>query len=191
MVLTFQYLKKVIIISSLGKLTFVFPFPRAMFVKFGIIKKLMLRVYKKLFYSDFLMGKSFGKSFCWWESCRFKWNTNETLRKLYSKKKVKCNYWQPPWQNDKIKKCLRKRWKLSKCYYKHGQKKEDQEKLPAKTAFCTEEILKTKSDYILRMTNRLNDPKAAPETYKKIPSKGRYRYISPYLLTVNLFQTFV
>ena len=64
MVLTFQYLKKVIIISSLGKLTFVFPFPRAMFVKFGIIKKLMLRVYKKLFYSDFLMGKSFRKSFC-------------------------------------------------------------------------------------------------------------------------------
>ena len=191
MVLTFQYLKKVIIISSLGKLTFVFPFPRAMFVKFGIIKKLMLRVYKKLFYSDFLMGKSFRKSFCWWESCRFKWNTNETLRKLYSKKKVKCNYWQPPWQNDKIKKCLKKRWKLSKCYYKHGQKKEDQEKLPAKAAFCTEEILKTKSDYILRMTNRLNDLKAAPETYKKIPSKGRYRYISPYLLTVNLFQTFV
>ena len=77
---------------------------------------------------------------------------------------------------------------MSKCYYKHGQKKEDQEKLPTKAAFCTEEILKTKSDYMLRMTNRLNDPKAAPETYKKIPSKGRYRYISIYNISIYLRQ---
>ena len=49
MVLTFQYLKNIIIISFLGKITFAFPFPRAMFVRFGIIEKQMLRVYKKLF----------------------------------------------------------------------------------------------------------------------------------------------
>ena len=47
--LTFQYLKNFIIILFLGKLTFVFPFLRVMFVKFGIMEKLMLRVYKKLF----------------------------------------------------------------------------------------------------------------------------------------------
>ena len=49
MVLTFQYLKNAIIISFLGKITTAFPFPRAMFVKFGIIEKQMLRVYKTLF----------------------------------------------------------------------------------------------------------------------------------------------
>ena len=47
MLLTFQYLKNVIIISFLRKLTSVFPFPPATFVKFEIIEKLMLRVYKK------------------------------------------------------------------------------------------------------------------------------------------------
>ena len=36
----------VIIISFLGKLIFVFPFTRAIFVKSGIIEKLMLIVYK-------------------------------------------------------------------------------------------------------------------------------------------------
>ena len=36
--------------------------------------------------------------------------------------------------NNKIKKCFRGRSKLTKLYYKHGQKKEDQEKLQAKAA---------------------------------------------------------
>ena len=94
---------------------------------------------------------------------------NETLMNIFRNyspnKKVKCNYCQPPWMNDKIKKCLRERSKLAKFYYKHGQKKEDQEKLQAKAAYCTEEILKAKNDYILRMTSKLNDLKAAPQTY--------------------------
>ena len=55
------------------------------------------------------------------------------------------------------------RSKLTKFYYKHG-KKEDQEKLQAKAAYCTEEILKVKNDFILRMTSKLNDPKASPKT---------------------------
>ena len=44
-------------------------------------------------------------------------------------------------------------------------KKEDKEKLQAKAAYCTEEILKAKNDHILRMTSKLNNPKAAPKTY--------------------------
>ena len=43
--------------------------------------------------------------------------------------------------NDKVKRCLKERTKLSKFYYKNGQKKEDQEKLEAKAAYCTEQIL--------------------------------------------------
>ena len=57
---------------------------------------------------------------------------NETLMNIFRNyipnKKFKCNYCQPPWMNDKIKKCLRERSKLTKSYYKYGQKK-DQEKL--------------------------------------------------------------
>ena len=52
---------------------------------------------------------------------------NETLMNIFRnyipKKKVKCNYCQSPWMNDKIKKCLRERSKLIKFCYKHGQKK--------------------------------------------------------------------
>ena len=44
--------------------------------------------------------------------------------------------------NDKVKRCLKERTKLTKFYYKNGQKKEDQEKLEAKAAYCTEQILR-------------------------------------------------
>ena len=79
-----------------GKISIRISLPLSYVREVRYYKKLMLRVYKKLFYSldflsyysiDFLMGQSFRKSFCWWESCRFKWNTNETFWKLYSKKK--------------------------------------------------------------------------------------------------------
>ena len=42
---------------------------------------------------------------------------------------------------------------------------EDKEKLEAKAAYCTEQIMKTKNDYTQRMTNKLNDPKVTPKTY--------------------------
>ena len=93
---------------------------------------------------------------------------NKTLMVFFQNyipnKKFKCNYCQPPWMNEKIKKCLRERSKLTKFYYKYV-KKEDQEKLQAKAAYCTEEILKAKNDYILRLTSKFNDPKAALKTY--------------------------
>ena len=89
---------------------------------------------------------------------------NETLMNIFRNyipdKKFKCNYCQPLWMNNKIKKCLRERSKLTKFYY--IIKKEDQEKLQAKGAYCTEEILKAKNDYILKMTTKLNKPKTVP-----------------------------
>ena len=54
--------------------------------------------------------------------------------------------------------------KLTKFYYQNGQKNEDQEKLQAKAAYYTEEILKAKNDYVRRMTGKLNDPKATSKT---------------------------
>ena len=60
--------------------------------------------------------------------------------------------------NGIIKRYLKVRTKSTKSYYKIGQRKEDQEKLEAKATYCNEQILKVKNDYILRMTNKLNDP---------------------------------
>ena len=45
----------------------------------------------------------------------------------------------------------REKTKLTKFYYKNRQRKEDQEKLEAKDAYCTEQILKAKNDYILNL----------------------------------------
>ena len=65
-------------------------------------------------------------------------------------KKIKFNHRQPPWMNDKIKRSLKERTKLTKFHYKNGQGREEQEKLEAKTAYCTEQILKANNDYILK-----------------------------------------
>ena len=134
---------------------------------------------------------------------------NETLMNIFrnyiANKKIKRNYCQPPRMNDKIKKCLRERSKLTKFYYKHGQKKkEDQEKVQAKAACCIEEILKAKNDYILRMTSKLNDPKTSPKAYwpilnqflynKKIPLIPPFfvnkKSISDFRVKTNLFNGF-
>ena len=107
--------------------------------------------------------------------------------------------------NDKIKKCLRERSKLTKFCHKHGQKKEDQGKLHAKAVYYTEEILKAKKNYsIVRMTSKLNNPKAAPKTHlpilnqflynKKMPSMPSFLvnniFLSDFCVKANLFNDF-
>ena len=110
-----HYLKNAIIISFLAKSTFEFPFPRAMFVKCGIIVALILKIYKKVF--RILIGKRlFGNL-----SVNRKVDLlNETLLNIFRNyipnKKIKFNYCQPPWMNDNIKRCLKERSKLSKMH---------------------------------------------------------------------------
>ena len=72
-----------------------------------------------------------------------------------------------------------------------AKKKKNQEKLQAKAACCTEEILKAKSDYILRMTSKLKDPNTAPKTYWSILNQFLYTINTSYLLIINLLQIFV
>ena len=97
---------------------------------------------------------------------------NETLLNIFRNcipnKKIKFNYCQPLWMNDDIKRCLKGRSKLTKFFYKNGQKREDKGKLEAKSTYCAEQIMKAKNDYTQRMANKLNDPKAAPKTYWSI-----------------------
>ena len=69
---------------------------------------------------------------------------NESLMNYFPSQKVKCNYCQAIWVNDKMKKGLIKRSKLTKFYYKHDQKV-DQNKLQAKAACCIlDQKVKTK-----------------------------------------------
>ena len=116
---------------------------------------------------------------------------NETLLNIFRNyipnKKIKFNYCQPPWMNDNKKRCLKEKSVLTKLFYKNGQKREDKEKLEAKAAYCTEQIMKAKNDYTQRMTNKLNDPKAAPKTYWSILNRFLYNKKIPavYPLLVN------
>ena len=52
---------------------------------------------------------------------------NEILLNIFRNytpnKKIKCDYPQPPWKTNNIKRSLTERSKLTKCYYKNGQKK--------------------------------------------------------------------
>ena len=51
---------------------------------------------------------------------------NKTLLNIYRNytpnKKIKCDYCQPPWMTDNIKKSLKERSKLTKIFYKNGQR---------------------------------------------------------------------
>ena len=52
--------------------------------------------------------------------------------------------------NDTVKRCLKERTKLTKFFHKNDQRKDNQEKLGPKAAY--EQILKAKSDYVLKMS---------------------------------------
>ena len=69
-----------------------------------------------------------------------------------------------------IKRYLKEHSKLTKCYYKNGQKKKDYEKLLEQCSDCTKEILEVKNNYIHKMTTKLQDPEIASRTYWDILS---------------------
>ena len=92
---------------------------------------------------------------------------NEILMNIFRNyipnKKIKCDYSQPPWMNGNIKKSLKERSKLTKMFYKNGQKSTDKDKVLAKSAECTKNILEAKNNYILKMTKKLEDSNTAPK----------------------------
>ena len=86
---------------------------------------------------------------------------------------------------DNIKRSLKERSKLTKCYYKNGQKKSDHEKISEKSSDHTKEIVDAKNNYSLKMTTKLQDSKTTSKTYWAILSRVLY------LLMVNLSLIFV
>ena len=79
---------------------------------------------------------------------------NETLLNIYlnymPNKKIKCNYCQLPWMTDNIKKFLEERSKLTKIFYKNGQRKTDRKKVLKKLLNVLMKFLKLKRTIFLR-----------------------------------------
>ena len=92
---------------------------------------------------------------------------------------------------------------INQILLQNGQRRKDQEKIEAKAAYCTKEILKTKTGYIIRMVIELNDPNTAPKSYpsllnrflysKKIPTIPPFinsKFISEFYSKVNQFKDY-
>ena len=106
--------------------------------------------------------------------------------------------------NGNIKRFFKERSTLTKLFYNNGQKREDKEKLEAKPAYCTEQIMKAKNYYTQRMTNKFHYPKAAPKTCWSILNRFLYnkkippitpllvngKFVSEFRTKANLFNDF-
>ena len=66
---------------------------------------------------------------------------------------------------DIIKKSLKERCKLTKFFYKNGQRKVDHDKVLEKSEECTKQILEAKKNYILKMTKKLADSNTSSKSY--------------------------
>ena len=168
-----HYLKSVIIISFYGKINIRIHLPPSYVCEASDYSSANTKNIQKA-YQNFNWEKAFVNI-----SVDRKFDLlNETLLNIFRNyipnKKIKFNYCQPPWMNDNIKRCLKERSKLTKFFYKNGQKREDKEKLEAEVVYYKEQIMKAKNDYTQRMTNKLNDPKAAPKTHWSILNRFLY-----------------
>ena len=75
---------------------------------------------------------------------------------------------------DIIKKSLKERCKLTKFFYKNGQRKVDHDKVLEKSEECTKQILEAKKNYILKMTKKLADSNTSSKSYWTILNRLLY-----------------
>ena len=133
---------------------------------------------------------------------------NETLLNIFGSyipnKKIKCDYRQPPCMADNIKKTLKQRSKLTKLFYKNGQRNSDHIKVLEKSEECASLISEAKKNYILKMTSKLEDSNTASKTYWSILNRFLYNkkipaippllvdgnFISDFCEKANLFNNF-
>ena len=120
-------------------------------------------------------------------------------------KNIKCDYRQPPWMTDNIKKSLKQRSKLTNIFYKNGLRNSDHIKVLEKLEKCTSLISEAKKNYVLKMTSKLEDSNTAPKTYwstlnrflynKKIPAipplLADGNFILDFCEEANLFTNFL
>ena len=91
---------------------------------------------------------------------------------------------------DNIKKYLKERCKLTKLFYKNGQRKNDHDKVMEKSEECTKQILEAKKNYILKRIEKLADSNTSPETCWTILNRLLYNKklptIPPFLVDGKL-----
>ena len=105
---------------------------------------------------------------------------------------------------DNIKKSLKERSRLTKIFYKNGQRKTGCEKVLEKATECTNQNLEAKKNYILKMSKKLEDSHTAPKAYwtilnrliynKKIPAIPPLfvdgNFISDFCAKANIFSNY-
>ena len=95
---------------------------------------------------------------------------------------------------DNIKKSVKQRSKLTKIFYKNGQRNSDYIKVLEKSEECTSLIAEAKKNNILKKTCNLEDSNTASETYCPILNRFHYNkntlQYHLYLLMVISFQIF-
>ena len=120
---------------------------------------------------------------------------NETLLNIFRNyipnKKIKCDYRQPPWMTDDIKKSQKQRSKLTKYFHKNGQRNSDYIKVLQKSEECTNLISEAKNNYILKMTSKLEDSNTAPKTYWSILNRFLYNKKIPAIPPLLVDGTFI
>ena len=91
----------------------------------------------------------------------------------------------------KRKNLLKERSKLTKYFYRNGQREIDLDKLFEKSAECTTEIHETKKQYILKMTSKLEDAFTALKTYWNIVNHLLFNKKIHVILPFLVYQNFV
>ena len=78
---------------------------------------------------------------------------------------MKFDYRQPPWMTNKTNNFLKERSKLTKYFYRNSQRISHRDKVLEKSAEFTKDILEAKKQYIIKMTNKLEDAITVPKTH--------------------------
>ena len=91
------------------------------------------------------------------------------FRNYIPNKTIKCDYKRPPWMNATIISSLKKRSRLARKYYNNGQQDADRELLLKKSNECTEMVTKAKNDYLIKQSEKLDDPLIAPKAVLGYP----------------------
>ena len=89
-----------------------------------------------------------------------------------------------------MKRSLKERCKLTKFFYKNGQRKVDHDKVLEKSEECTKQILEAKKNYILKMTKKLADSNTSPKSYWTILSRLKLPTIQPLLVDGKMASDF-
>ena len=94
---------------------------------------------------------------------------NEVLLNIFKNfiphENIRCSYKDPPWMNKKVKSALRKKNRLFKKYVSGGRLPQDEVIFRHTTEEVSKLINDTKTAYLEKLGEKLNNPRTGPKTY--------------------------